>query len=632
VISGVVGGSVFQNLFRTAVRDVHRAVFARDQDTVTLTLADVGSVVAGAMQALAPKLSNKFGANLDVDVAEVGPPSWFADLAQAAEGIEVLFWILLVGGLGGAAAAVWLSPDRRRTVLGLGVAIVILGVVAAVAMTITRGVTLARLDEADVRDAVGAVWDAFLGDLQTALYLFAGCGTVIAAAASSLLRPVDIAAPLRRAGELIAMVPERTGPRVLRALALLAAGIAIIVLRDEVLDLFVLVVGLYIAYAGVSELMRMTMAVEEAERATQGSQGRRVLIATAIVAGAIIIAGGSFVALGGTKEESLEIETEGCNGSKALCDQPLDEVAFAAAHNAMSATTNEGFLFGMQDAGFADQLRDGVRALLIDAHYGQPTEGGDIKTDLSDISGPERAVYESELGTEGLEAALRIRDRVVNSPTTGERGVYLCHRFCELGAVPAVDAFRTYRDFLAANPDEVLVIVIEDYVAPKDIEDAVKKSGLIDYVYDGPVGPPWPTLQEMIDFGGRALIMAENDAGGGTIPWYHEVYDELVQETPFRFKKPEALTDGKRLAESCEPNRGPDDAALFLLNHWVDTSPAPKPSNAKIVNAEDVLLRRIHRCERIRDLAAGLIAVDFYREGDLFDVVDQLNAERTGDG
>ena len=352
----------------------------------------------------------------------------------------------------------------------------------------------------------------------------------------------------------------------------------------------VILIGLLVAYAGVAELMRMTMPAE-AEREVHERHARRTLVATAVVAVVIFVAGAGFVAVGGTGEEPLEIETVGCNGSEALCDQPLDQVAFAAAHNAMSATTNEGFLFGMQDAGFADQLRDGVRALLIDAHYGQPTEGGDIKTDLSDISGPERVAYERELGTEGLEAALRIRDRVVNSPTTGERGVYLCHRFCELGAVPAVDAFRSYRDFLAANPDEVLVIVIEDYVAPEDIEAAVKKSGLIDYVYDGPVGPPWPTLQEMIDLGGRALIMAENDAGEGSIPWYHEVYDELVQETPFRFKKPEALTDRKQLAESCEPNRGPDDAALFLLNHWVDTSPAPKPSNAKVVNAKDVLLR-----------------------------------------
>ena len=632
VVSGIVGGSVFQSLFATAVRDVHRAAFKRDQDTVTLTLADVGSVIAGALQALAPKLSKEFGANLDVEITQFDPPSWFAGLAQAAEDVEILFLVLLVLGFGLAALAVWLSPDRRRTVLGIGVAVVILGVVGAVAMTVARGLTVARLDEAAVRDAVGAVWDAFLGDLQTALYLFAGCGVVVASAASSLLRPVDIGAPLRGAGALISRVPERTWARVLRAVALLAAGIAVIVLRERVLDAFVIVAGLYIAYAGVSELMRMTMSADEAERETREYRGRRTLLATGIVAGTIILAGGVFVAVGGTGAPSLEIETEGCNGSEALCEQPLDRVAFAATHNAMSAVTNQGFLFGMQERGFADQLRDGVRALLIDAHYGQPTRSGEIKTDLSDLTGTEREAYEQALGPDALDAALRLRDRVVRSPTVGERGVYLCHRFCELGAVPIGEAFRTYRDFLAANPDEVLVIVIEDYVAPQDIEAAVSDSGLIDYVYKGPAGPPWPTLQEMIDSGGRVLMMAENDAGAGAIPWYHEAYDELVQETPFRFTKPEQLAEPDNHAASCEPNRGPDDATLFLINHWIDTSPAPRPSNAKIVNDSDVLLRRVRRCERIRGLPAGLVAVDFYRQGDVFEVVEKLNAKRTGAG
>lgn len=632
VVAGIVGGSVFQSLFATAVRDVHRAAFERDQDTVTLTLADVGSVIAGALQALAPKLSKEFGANLDVEITRIDPPSWFAGLAQAAEDVEILFWVLLVLGFALAALAVWLSPDRRRTVLGIGIGVVILGVVGAVALTVARGLTVARLDEAAVRDAVGAVWDAFLGDLQTALYLFAGCGVVLASAASSLLRPVDIGAPLRDAGALISRVPERTWARVLRAVALIAVGIAVIVLRERVLDAFVIAAGLYIAYAGVSELMRMTMSADEAERETREYRGRRTLLATGIVAGAIILAGGVFVAVGGTGAPSLEIETEGCNGSQALCDQPLDRVAFAATHNAMSAVTNPGFLFGMQERGFADQLRDGVRGLLIDAHYGQPTRGGEVKTDLSDLTGAEREAYEEALGPDALDAALRLRDRVVRSPTVGERGVYLCHRFCELGAVPIGEAFRTYRDFLAANPDEVLVIVIEDYVAPEDVEAAVSDSGLIDYVYEGPVGPPWPSLQEMIDSGGRALIMAENDAGKGAIPWYHEVYDELVQETPFRFTKPEQLAEPDRLAASCEPNRGPDDATLFLINHWIDTSPAPRPSNAKIVNDRDVLLRRVRRCERIRGLPAGLVAVDFYRQGDVFEAVEKLNAKRTGAG
>jgi hypothetical protein len=265
---------------------------------------------------------------------------------------------------------------------------------------------------------------------------------------------------------------------------------------------------------------------------------------------------------------------------------------------------------------------------LIDAHYGHPTASGRVKTDLSNIQGGERADYAKEIGDKALNAALRIRDRLVNSPTTGPRQVYLCHKFCELGSIPIDTAFKQYRDFLAANPDEVLVLVIEDAVKPEDIADAVKRTGLIDYVYKGSLSP-LPTLQEIIDSGGRAVMFAEKDAGHGKFPWYHEAYDKLVQETPYTFKKPSALTDPKQLAASCEPNRGPDDAPLFLLNNWVDTTPLPKPSNGEKVDSEDALLRRIHVCQRIRHVKANLIAVDFYREGDLFDVVKKLNEERT---
>ena len=55
---------------------------------------------------------------------------------------------------------------------------------------------------------------------------------------------------------------------------------------------------------------------------------------------------------------------------------------------------------------------------------------------------------------------------------------------------------------------------------------------MIDYIYEGPSSEPFPTLQEIIDSGGRVVMMAENDAGGDEYPWYHPAYESLVQETP----------------------------------------------------------------------------------------------------
>ena len=44
---------------------------------------------------------------------------------------------------------------------------------------------------------------------------------------------------------------------------------------------------------------------------------------------------------------------------------------------------------------------------------------GAVKTDLSNLSSSERETYADEIGEEALDAALRIRDRIVDSPTAG---------------------------------------------------------------------------------------------------------------------------------------------------------------------------------------------------------------------
>ncbi len=626
VIAGIAGSGAFQDLFQTGVADLHRAVFTRDASTVTLTLADIGATIRGALEALQPKLAKKIPPETETSLLSTDPPDALLDVVQFADDVQWVPVALLLVGLGCAFASLRLAPDRRRAGLGLGIAISLAPVLALVAMQAIRAALLTGIDDQGARDAASAIWDAYLDDLRTALLLLAGCGAVLAAAASSLLRPVDVATQFRRASAFVTRVPERPGWRVARALLLIVAGVLIVVDAREFVVLVITLAGLYVAYAGVAELLRLTIS-EDAHAAEERRRGGAALIATGAAAGVILGAAVLFIGVGGLSERSNAIETEGCNGSNALCDRTLDRVAFPATHNAMSAASNRGWLFAQQGRGFADQLRDGIRGLLIDAHYGVETQDGTIKTELSDLSSAEREKYVEELGPEALDAALRIRDRIVDSPETGDRQVYLCHRFCELGAMPITKAFGEYRDFLAANADEVLVIVIEDYVAPEDIAKAFRDTGLDAYVYDGPVDP-LPTLQQMIDTGGRVMMLAENEGGGTEYPWYHVAYDELLQETPYSFKRPELLTKPKYLPASCRANRGPRSAPLFLINHWVDTSPAPKASNADIVNAREVLLDRIHRCQRIRDLLANLIAVDFYERGDLFEVVDELNSER----
>ena len=77
-------------------------------------------------------------------------------------------------------------------------------------------------------------------------------------------------------------------------------------------------------------------------------------------------------------------------------------------------------------------------------------------------------------------------------------------------------------------------------------------------------------------------------------------------------------------ARPCAPNRGGDAGSLLLVNHWVDTSPAPRKTIARAVNARAVLGARLERCRQERKLLPNIVAVDFYRDGDVFPLVEEL--------
>jgi hypothetical protein len=189
--------------------------------------------------------------------------------------------------------------------------------------------------------------------------------------------------------------------------------------------------------------------------------------------------------------------------------------------------------------------------------------------------------------------------------------------------VTLASALSDLRSFLVSHPGEVVIVINQDEgVKPTDIEQAFERAGLLDLLYRGPMGP-FPTLRQMIDSNQRLVVIAENDAGD--ILWYHPAFEHVLQETPFTFRQPAELTDPAKDRKSSRPNRGPTSAPLFLVNHWIDTTPLPRASRAAIVNARKPLLARVQTCERVRKRIPNLLAVDFYQRGDLLAVVNKLN-------
>jgi hypothetical protein len=624
VASEIVGGRAFRGLFRTAVRDVHRALFKRDRNTVTLTIADVGTVLAAALEEVRPALAQQLRSTERVEVVRENIGSLSATLADIAERVQILALLLIALSLALVVAALFVSPDRRDTVIELGIGAAAAGGVLIVAYAITRSAVAGRLDTPEEQAAARAVWDAFLSDLRTEAWILAGAGAVMAAAASSLIKPLPFGQPARVAAGWLAREPQSRTGRALRGLGFVAAGVFVLVDRSAVLALLLNLLGIYLIYEGVGAILRLVYRPEEhtEPRPAPGPLRRFDVrrLAIGVVPVAIVVA---VVAtfLGTGANTAAAPAAGGCNGHEELCDRRLDEVALPMTHNSMSVPL-PGWFSAMQEKPIAGQLTDGIRGLMIDTHYGDRLRNGKVRTEFGSREQLERRVKADGVSPEAVDAALRIRDRLGFSGE-GERGMYLCHSFCELGATRLDSVLADLRTFLVANPGAVVVVINQDYVKPEDFVTAVRDADLEELVYKGPVGRGWRTLREMVDSNQRLVLMAENHAGGA--PWYHPAYARITEETPYAFKKVSQLTDPDALATSCEPNRGPEAAPMFLVNHWITTDPVPLPSNASKVNAYRPLLARARDCERIRRHLANLVSVNFYLRGDLFKVVDRLN-------
>jgi hypothetical protein len=626
----IVGSRAFGNLFQAGVRDVHRAIFKRDEDTVTLTVSDVGTLLHGALEAVQPKLAKQLRDDGRYELLQRDIGSATADLARTGRRVRFLAFLLPLLALAALAGGIWLAADRRRAVFRAGVGVAIAGALLVVALVIARALVLGSIDDSGARAAAGGVWAAFLDDLKLAATVLAGCGAVTAGAAASLIRPVPIEARIGRAWRVLATEPSATWLRVVRALALVAGGVLVVAEPGAVVELAATLGGVYLIYKGVEEILRLVTVPEHESAATDrpaparpaARHRTRRLIVSAVAALLVLAAAGSFLASGGADEPPPAITT--CNGHRELCDKPLNEVVFPATHNSMSVPL-PGWFSAMQEAPISRQLQDGIRGLLIDTHYADKLPNGKVRTDLAPGEDVERNGLVDGLGKDARAAALRIRDRL-GFKGKGKRGLFLCHTFCELGASPLGPVLQDIRDFLVAHPNEVLVIVNQDAVTPADFVKAMDDAGLSRFAYTGRTSPPWPTLRQLIEKNQRLVVLAEERAGDA--PWYHLAYRSIVAETPFNFTKRDQLLDAALLAKSCRPNRGPRNGSVFLMNHWVNSDPAPLASNARRVNAYGPLLARARECERVRKHVPTLLAVDFYREGDLFKVADTLNGVR----
>jgi hypothetical protein len=643
---GAIDTPAFEGLVRAAAINAHRVLFDEEEPTVAVDIADAAELIVPAVRSVDPELAEDLPRRLRAPLATLDRRDFAADTIELAEQVRFLAIVLPLLGAALLGTAVVLSDHRglalRRAPLAVaaaaGLVLLVLALAEPDATRRVEGLTLGQANE-----AIDDAWDALLGPLRTA-----ALATAIVAVGIALLvspRAGRLLAPLGAVARSLSATPRGRAVRGLRGIGLLAAGALVVTADSDVVQAAGFVLGAVLVAWGSADLIGAVAGPVPDRRAarrglvTGGSRPGSAATAHGLVTAgsrsggaatggslpgprvaaalALLLAGGAAAAVilsdgddGPASASGSAERPETCNGSPGLCERRLNEVVFPGTHNSMSAADEPGWVFANQRRSIESQLDDGIRLFLLDPHWGVPTAGNRVRTDL-DAEGVSRNRVAKALGPEAVRTAERLAGRVGAGSLSGPRQVWLCHSLCELGATKMSAALDLYRDWLDEHPGEILILMLEPSVPAWAVELQFKRAELLDRVARLRRDQPLPTLGTLLERGRQLVVLGERDTGD--LPWYLEAFD-FIQDTPL----------GPRATRSCAPNRGDKDSPIFMLNHWVDAFP-PRPSANARVNSSEGIVARAERCERRRELPVSLIAVDHHDLGGVVAAANELN-------
>jgi hypothetical protein len=620
-VQTIVATGPFRSLVRGAALQGHQVLFDRG-DAFVLDLADTGTVVLSAVRSLAPNVATRLPEHADATLIDLRRRPFANDTLDAAD--RVRRWAIVVPALALVLliGALVTARDRGRTLARYGLTVGSVATVAAIALSTARTVVIGMVDGTDeiptddVRAAVGGVWDAFLGDLAGLLLIGAVVGFLLAAGILSALDPGAV----RRRLEQVTRRPEAPWALGLRGGAIAVLGVLVLLFPSLALRAIAYMSGAALVLVGSTELLTALGRSPSARSAAPRPVRRPIAVAAATALITVLAASGAaaLVLHDEGPPRVIATPTAGCNGLPKLCDRRLNEVLFPGTHNSMAAADVAGWSIPNQRRSVARQLTDGMRLFLLDPHYGRTLRTGRVQTDFD-----EEHRNANKVARELSPAALAALDRLGVSLTRssgarGPREVWLCHTVCELGATRMDETLRTMGAYLRANPSTVLVLILESFVTDADLREAFAKTGTEHYAATLSHGRPLPTLGELIAEGHRLVVFTEKTPSDRTVPWLNDAFG-WIQDTPLGAQQPSQL--------KCNRYRGTASTPFLMLNHWIDRFPPPPSANGAILT-RDFLGKRIADCEQARGMPVSLIATDFYEQGAVIDVAEEINRER----
>ena len=183
VSNGQITGEI-----RAAAGSLQSQLASGQASALILTLPDAGSAVASTIRSRSPQLADVVSRVGTITVLDVPIPSTAAtaihDLATAGRDSS----LLIVFSVAMVCLALLLSPDRRRTLVGLGLGAVVSGLLGTAIYLVGRGIVVNEFSTPSARTAARAAWSVYLGGLESSGLVLAGLGALVAVVAV-LLRP-----------------------------------------------------------------------------------------------------------------------------------------------------------------------------------------------------------------------------------------------------------------------------------------------------------------------------------------------------------------------------------------------------------------------------------------------------------
>lgn len=297
-----------------------------------------------------------------------------------------------------------------------------------------------------------------------------------------------------------------------------------------------------------------------------------------------------------------------CNGLTTICDLRVNEIMFAMAHNGF-ATKHDGFL----------NLYNHLLPLEEAFHAGYRG----ISLDIGKCDG--------ELA--------------------------LVHEACALGTRVPIEVFDNIVSLLKRYPTEVVLINIQlDQVSIAEVYAFLQGiSGLAEMLYNHnsgsssnnteETGEIWPTLGSLVESNQRILLFyhnaptscsssAQNDGSNDnnstnveTCPPDFLDWFSFAAETEFEFDNVEAvLNDTKSACQISRGGGGSSAVDFFGINMFTKI---PQQTSSVVLNQKQTLQTQIQACQSLNGLAANVVSVDFWSQGNLPEVV-QLHNDALG--